>query len=437
MRMLGLKISYLGALGLTLGVSPSAQAQSGDRPPSSEAPPAEVLAEEPATAASSEPAAPDGQPKANQGEAGPVSATSAAEAGSKDTIPGEDDLLAPSTPGEPGPKELVGPPEEKPPAWYDSFKLGGGGILYLYQPTEGGNNNFSLFFANLVLDAQWSIFGLHVEPRFRDTRLRPFFEGPVWVQEFYGSIKLDPVILKLGKVYKKNAGFFWDNSFYGNVQVYDGLKLDPNYGASLEGAVGDKLGVNFSAQYFVVDGRTNVSLQGRDTISIPDARRRNTVTGRVEPYFKFGHSQVSAAFGAEYFDADIPNQKEGVTRVGGDAKFTHEFEGLGSLGVWGEFVHQDGRHVVDHPVTGAASGNNNYFQIGGELTFWRLTARYNVSHVEYKDANTTEILHVPALSFKVDDHLKLLGEYVVWRRATDGNEVPLDTSLNVTLHGFY
>src|SRR6478736_3582378 len=342
--------------------------------------------------------------------------------------------------GEPEPEPAGEEPPHKHkaiPDWLDDFTLGGGAILYYYQPTEGGNANFSLFFANLILDGKWGAFGLHVEPRFRDTRLRPFFEGPVWVQEAYGSFTLEPVTLKLGKIYKQNAGLFWDNSFYGNVQVYDGLKLDPNYGASLESTIGDDVGVFLAAQFFAVDGRTNVSLQGRDTISIPDARRRNTVVGRVSPFIKFGNGEARLGLGAEHFDADIPGQAEGVTRLGADAKVTYSFGDLGGRGVWGEYTHQEGRHVVDHPVAGNASGDNHYIQVGGEVSFWRFTARYNVSHAIYADADTTEWLHVPALAFKAHDNISLLGEFVVWRQATAGTEVPYDTSLNVTLHGHF
>jgi hypothetical protein len=184
----------------------------------------------------------------------------------------------------------VEPPAEEVPAEpiHDHVKLGGGAILYYYQPTKEGRGNVSVFFANLLLDAQWKSFGLHIEPRFRDTKLRPFFDGPAWLQEAYASFSLSPVTVKVGKAYKRSPGLFWDNSFFGNVQVYDGLKLDPNYGVSVEGSIGEKFGLDFAAQYFVVDGLTNVSLQGRDTFSTPGARRRHTKAARLEPWLKLG-----------------------------------------------------------------------------------------------------------------------------------------------------
>lgn len=329
--------------------------------------------------------------------------------------------------------------------WTRNLTLGGGAILYFYQPTEGGDNNLSLFFANLILDAKWGDWGLHVEPRFRDTKLRPFFEGPVWVQEAYGSYTLDSITLKVGKTYKR-TGLFWDNSFYGNVQVYDGLKLDPNYGLSLEGSFGQKFGLDFAAQYFVVDGKTNVSLQNRDTISIPGARRRNTVVGRVEPFINFNEqSSLRVGLSAEHFEADLPEGADGVTRLAADAKYTHSFGDLGAIGVWGEFLHQNGAHTNAHPfpgdptatppVSGQGSADNNYVLAGAEYSFWKLTARYNVSYVNYGDVNVSEILHVPGLGINANEHLNLLGEFVVWRQDTPTGEVPYDTSVNITLHG--
>ncbi len=360
------------------------------------------------------------------------------------------------------PKESAPPSAEPPvataapaggaPEWTRNVSIGGGAIVYYYQPTKGdAKNNVSVFFANLLLDGKWDRFGLHIEPRFRDTKLRPYYDGPVWLQEAYGSFTYDPVTLKVGKIYKQ-SGLFWDNSFYGNVQVYDGLKLDPNYGLSLEGSVGDKLGAAFAGQYFVVDGRTNVSLQNRDTISYPGANRRNTFVARVEPFFKFGGNdagQVRIGGTAEFFEAQFANEDndDEVTRVAGHGKFTYQTKDFGSVGVWGEYLHQNGKHVTDFPIVGdpdatppiagEASGDNDYFEVGGEYTFWRLTARYNVSQGNYKDVNVKEILHVPALGVKVDDHLGLLGEYVIWKRDTDAGTIDIDRSLNVTLNGHF
>ena len=327
------------------------------------------------------------------------------------------------------------------PAWLDYFSIGGGLILYYYQPTSGdGDNNISVFFANLLLDGKWENFGLHVEPRLRDSKLRSYFDGPAWLQEAYGYADVGPVKIKLGKSYER-LGLFWDNSFYGNVQVYDGLKLDPNYGISAEGALGDTLGVEFSAQFFPVDGGSNVSLANRDTLYIPGARRRNAVVGRVAPSYQFAEQgKLQVGVSAEHFTADLPAGEEGVTRFAGEAKLTFD-----TLGVWGEVLVQDGRHVTDFPypattapaAPGRASGDNRYVLIGAEYGIGPVTLRYNVSYADYHDVDVTELMHVPAVGFAFNDHLSLLGEYVHWTRDTNEGDVDVDKSLNVTLNGHF
>jgi len=343
--------------------------------------------------------------------------------------------------GTPEPAAPAKPPREVP-AWLDYFSIGGGLIVYYYQPTSGdGDNNISVFFANLLLDGKWEGFGLHVEPRFRDSKLRSYFDGPVWLQEAYGSASAGPVVIKLGKSYKR-LGLFWDNSFYGNVQVYDGLKLDPNYGISAEGQLGAELGVDFSAQFFVVDGGSNVSLANRDTLYIPGARRRNAVVGRIAPRYQFGETgSAHVGVSAEHFTADLPTGEQGVTRFAGEAKLT-----LGTFGIWAEVLVQDGRHVSDFPypgssaappVPGRASGDNRYALAGAEYGIGPLTLRYNVSYADYHDVDVTELMHVPAVGIAANDHLSLLGEYVHWTRDTNEGEVDVDKSLNVTLNGHF
>ena len=335
-------------------------------------------------------------------------------------------------------------PEPAPPgpSWYDAFSLGGGVILYYYQPTfDDAKNDISVFFANLILDAKWQHFGLHLEPRFRDTKLRSFYEGPVWLQEAYASAGFGPVTLKVGKEYKL-LGLFWDNSFYGNVQVYDGLKLDPNYGISLEGQTGKPFGVEFSAQFFPVDGRTNVSLANRDTVSVPGARRRNAIVGRVAPSYDFGEGKAHVGLSAEHFEADLPDGEQGVTRAAAEAKVTYR-----TLGIWGEGLLQKGRHVTDFPyagdssatppVPGRASGDNSYLLVGGEYGIGPVTLRYNFSYGKYEDVDVHEVMHVPAIGVALNGHLSVLGEYVDWIRDTPEGDIIADRSVNVTVNGHF
>ncbi len=338
------------------------------------------------------------------------------------------------------------PKADAPSPVSDQLKIGGGGILWFYQPTEKGQKNDLEFYnIRLTFDSNFGDgFAFHVEPRFRDTKLRSFFGGTAWIQEGYGSFTFGDHTFKLGKVYSQ-LGLFWDNSFWGNVQVYDGLKLAPDYGGSLEGKfeLSPTWGVGYAAQYFVVDGSTNVSLPGRDTISIPDSRRRNEVVLRADPYAKFGaDGQARIGLSGQRLTADSPGiSDQDVLRYGVDFKAT-----LAGAGLWGEFLHQHGQTVTDYPIAGTpaagataavpgqASRNIDYYEVGAEYTYGRLTARYNFSAANYKGTSVKEWLHVPALGLKLNDHLSLGGEYVSWSRSVSGASEKINRSLNVLLY---
>jgi hypothetical protein len=339
------------------------------------------------------------------------------------------------------------------PDWLRSLSIGGGAILWYFQPVDtGANRNVDLFCANLLLDGKFGVVGLHIEPRFRDSRLRAFFPGPVWAQEVYASVALAPdTVIKAGKAYS-HFGLFWDNSFYGNVQVYDGLKLDPDYGLSLEGGLRTDapIGLRYYAQYFVVDGQTNVSLGGRDTISVPNgtggySRRRNQTILRVEPFFKVSdHTTITAGASGEYLQAALPVGTKNVVRAAGDLSVSYR-----NLSAWAEYTYQNGQTVTDFPIAGTpatdttaavpgrASAHNHYALAGAQYRYQTVTLRYNVSTGRYNDLSISEWMHVPAVAVAVGDNLTVLGEYVNWHRYAPTGNALIDRSVNVTLNGHF
>jgi hypothetical protein len=361
---------------------------------------------------------------------------------------------SPPTPVEPGPigpppgsvQATVAPPSV--PEWTRTLSVGGGAILWYYQPLQSGaKNNIDLYFVNLLLDGHVGDVGLHIEPRFRDNKLRAHFGGTnggtAWVQEVYASFRLPGATLKVGKAYS-HFGLFWDNSFYGNVQVYDGLKLDPDYGLSLEAATGDEasLGLRAWAQYFVVDGQTNVALDGRETFTIPGARRRNHAILRLEPFFRAaGALTLKVGLSAAYLQADLPALgKKDVYRGAGDLTVS-----VGPWTLWGEFIRQNGQTVTDFPIAGTpatagapatpgiASSHINYLLVGSELTLGRVALRYNVSYGGYRDVDVSEWLHVPGIGFSLAPNVTVLGEFVYWKRYAPTADVLVDKSIDVTL----
>jgi hypothetical protein len=354
------------------------------------------------------------------------------------------------------------PPTLTLPGWLNGLTLGGGALLWYDQPlvVDPGKNSVSLYFAHLIIDGRWGRWGLHLETRFRDSRLRPFFDSSSWVQEAYASVSVGSTTLKAGKIYS-HLGYFWDGSFYGNVQVYDGLKLDPDYGVSIEGTpwADRRFGLQWWAQYFVLDGGTNVSLVGRDTISIPGAHRRNQLIGRVEPFFKPSpRSELRLGLSGELLQADLSAVAgNGVHNVG---RFAADFKvAVGPWLLWGEYLRQDGQTVTDFPIPppapaittaagaasdaaaaalGRSSSHNNYYWVGTQLSWRRLTARYAFSVGDYHDVDVLEWFHLPSLSVLISPNLSILGELVWWERSTPTTgHTFVARSVDITLYAHF
>jgi hypothetical protein len=197
------------------------------------------------------------------------------------------------------------------------------------------------------------------------------------------------------------------------------------------------------AQYFMNDGYTNGSLQNRDTVSVPGARKRDELIGRLEPGYYF-NDDTSFVLGlsAQYFDADLPQPYGGhnVYRWAGDLTFTYNKD----LQVYGEYARQNGRSVIDFPVAGTpatattpavlgfASRHNDYVLAGAEYSCGRVTGRFNFSYALYGDFGFKETMYQPGLNIRLHDNFSLIAEYVNWNRHHAGLS-KVDHSLNFVI----
>jgi hypothetical protein len=328
-------------------------------------------------------------------------------------------------------EEMLGLMKESLP-----FELHGGVLFWHWDPSVGGQDTHSeIYYANLLLDAKFGDFGYHFEPRFRDTKLRQFYESNVWIQENYLSwhpLENADSVLKAGKIYTQ-FGRMWDGVFYGNIPYFDGVKLDPDLGVSWESRVkaGDRTNIDYSVQYFTEDGATNGSLQGRDTLSI--GTERNIAVGRVAPTFKLG-DKTSATVGvsAMHFDADLATESSSVSRENAEAAFT-----TGPFTVFADYTHQAGNHVLDFPVAGSNSDDINYLMSGVSFVWKDFTFRYSYSSGDYKDEDVKEDLHLPGIEYRVNKNLAIWLEYVYWNRDTAGVDAIQDRSVNLILYGSF
>ncbi|MBK9262903.1 MAG: hypothetical protein IPM54_24250 [Polyangiaceae bacterium] len=316
-------------------------------------------------------------------------------------------------------------------------------------PDEGAF--FRMHVAHLNFDGSIGNFGLFFNASVRDTRMREYYDGTAWIEEGYAYYKHRYATIKVGKTYSR-FGLFWDNSFYGNTHFFDGIKLDPNYGVSIEGSVGKEKGfrLGYYGQYFIVDGRTNGSYIRRDTVSIPGARKRHMVVVRAEPsYFWNKNDSLTLGLSGSYFQADIPNPigKQNVFRAAIDLYAT-----VGPFSIWGDISRQMGQSVTEWPIPptvdpatgtitapGQASATNDYVLVGGEARLKKFVARYNFSAVRYQDVSITEFFHVPGIGYNMNDNLQFLVEFVYWyQQYADRPEVALfDRTFATTIHGYF
>jgi hypothetical protein len=383
---------------------------------------------------------------------------------------------------QPPSQNLASPLPAPPSTGAPSVTVGGGMILlysnnYAPQYDPAGNrkkHTFDVWRASIVLDSKLDRYGIHIEFRARDRPLR-WMPVNAWLEEMYASVNIvnpgsagGPLVLKVGKAFSQ-FGRFWDNSFYGNIHLRDGLKLVPNWGLSLEGSLGTGkgLGAKYFVQYFVVDGQTSTANTNRDTISIVQpgttnvpigARKRDDLVVRIEPSLGTGPTmniKLGASF--ETFTADYPDSfSAAATMAKSRIRDMDNFEYVrrysvdvaGQLkwfGFWGEWTWQDGRStnafpfapVADNPATpdvnearaGAGSNDVTYWLAGGNFTYDRFTLQYNYNSAEYKDVEIMtstrrvkprgvhkEWIHNPSFSIKLNDQLRLLIEFPFWIR---------------------
>ena len=321
---------------------------------------------------------------------------------------------------------------------YIDFKLSGDIYLFDYLPlVSGGNNDLSIYAYILKLDAETKDkeFGLHVETRFRDTKLRPFFNSNVWFQEAYGYAHTILGDFHFGKFYKK-VGFLWDGSFFGNVQYFNGLKLNPEFGGELVGKkpAGDHIDIDYSVQYISNNDHVDGALAGRDVESDTNANFRNAVTARIAPTFKFS-DKVKLTVGLSALTGKIDRivgPSFQMTQIAGEVNFE-----VGNASFLGEVLALNGEdNNAAHPLSRPGYDNAiYYFGCVRYLLFKKLLARISYSQVNYQGANSVERELLPGLVYNVRDNIAIIAEYNYWDVTPTG--LPsnlLDKSLNFVLH---
>ena len=223
-------------------------------------------------------------------------------------------------------------------------------------------------------------------------------------------------------------GLEWDDSFIGNIEYFDGLKLDPEFGVGFEGShkLQGRLGAEYSLQYFSANSPINGSLPGRDFVSQPGARAKNDVTLRFAPVWhfnKWASLNVGGSFAQGTIERDAgPHNRR--RQVAADATLQ-----LGPVLTYGEVLQQTVSGQVVLPPQ-----NATYTLTGIRWARGRYQPRLNYSQANYHGLNgRREYILQPGINIRVADNLTFIYEYDFWRELSVLNPTTLDRSLNLVL----
>lgn len=265
--------------------------------------------------------------------------------------------------------------------------------------------------------------GFHVQARWRDGSLfRPFFTNREWLYESYAFVDTPAGILKAGKV-RSRIGFDWDNSFWGNVPYFDGYKLDPDWGVSLESTwqPSERLSLESFAQFFFAEDKVNGSLAGGDAESASHYDEDNTFIARLAPRYKLAddfdiYGGVGGAIGR------IKDRRELATRNDETIKtwvFDLGFEKAG-FNLFGEILQSYGVRNPAHYASGGASDESQTLYFGANYQWGPTLLRTSYSRGDYDNPGGEQHIYVVGADVGLTQYITLIFEYVNWTVKPDG-----------------
>ncbi len=323
-----------------------------------------------------------------------------------------------------------GPNESRPLAATLPVKFGGDVYLYQYVPTgvPGAQPRFELYAFSALVNGHHGPWGFHADYRLRTTKLRSYYPGNTWLQEGYVSYATRLGQIRVGDFYRR-VGLNWDGSFFGNIEYFDGLMLDPEFGVGFEGShpLRGRLGAEYSLQYFSTDSGVNGSLPGRDFVSEPGAHAKNDVTMRFAPVWNFGR-RASFTLGGSF-------ARGAIDRAGGpnNQRTQEALDATLRVGPWlayGEVLRQTVSGVILLPPQDAT-----YTLAGTRWRRGRFQPRFNFSQGDYHGLDgRREFILQPGITVELADGFSFIYEYDFWRSVSPSERRTLDRSLNFVLH---
>ena len=270
--------------------------------------------------------------------------------------------------------------------------------------------------------------GAHVQARFRDSGvpLRPFYvNDDFWLWEAYGYLDTPLGRLKAGSIYRQ-FGLFWDDSWWGNVQYMDGLKLRSDYGVSLEDTPDFKDGFKIDRylQFFFAQSRVSGAILGADSDSFAGSEMCNTFLARAVPTWKLGDKQTFA-LGLSATVGGIDNRptliEYSTNRVfaspGDQTIAGWAVDGTWTASPWklfAEFSQLYGTLTPSHYISDGPSNRYTDGLAGIGYTRGPLTYRCVYSFGVYDNPYGRQGMLVPGITAKITSNVTLWFEYTYW-----------------------
>lgn len=303
--------------------------------------------------------------------------------------------------------------------------FGGGVYLFHYRPFDlpGAVANTEIYAAYATADVRhgrWHLFG---EARARDSKLRPWFNGTTWVQQAFVGYDAAPSIdgsrltIRAGKLYQ-TLGRFWDGSFFGNVQYFDGLKLNPQFAVEASGTwrATSGVAVGYTAQYVANSDRVSGALAGRDFETLLGFRDRDGVGARGTLAVPVGRMGFTVGLsGLSRGTADSTGRTWRVPHVAIDGEWR-----AGPAVVYAEWMRRQAGDLPPSLRASFAGSRAEYWLAGAQWHQGVLHLRYNFSRGRYDDIGRSDWIHQPGITIDLARDVHALLELDEWRTRLSG-----------------
>ena len=267
-------------------------------------------------------------------------------------------------------------------------------VLHDDEPVSDRRERLAEFFYGAVA-ADWTHgdFAATAEVRGRDGRFRPYYDGSVWLQEGWASVRTPIGAVSAGKI-PRDFGLA-DESFLGTLFSVNGVTRNPDWGAGLAGE--KRWGYDtlvWSARFYGQNDHVSWEDDGRNVESDPARVLRDGLEARVSYLLNRGLWTLKPGLSVASARLDERDGPDSFRRTDGALDVTAT---LGPFAVFFEGFTRSGERCVPGAPCRLGYDDATAALAGFRAEFPTVTYRYLYSAWRYHGAEATEQLHQPAI----------------------------------------